>query len=264
MRVVLDMVKGLKGHNVTCDNFFTAYSLGVELKKKNLTLVGTQELPRELLQLQGRKLNSSTFAFSEDCTIVSYRPKKNKNVMVLSNMHNDNQVSDGKGRKPDIILHYNITKGGVDNLGKMTSTYSCQRMTARWPLVIFYNIIDVSAYNAYVLWTEKHPTWNARRLHKRRLFVEELGKPLVQPEMMRRKTLPRTAAAISAVERLRKDAEQPSTSGITDTDAGGKKRARYQLCVSSDNKTSVRCKKCQKYICKDHTQSYCNLCAEEI
>ncbi|KRY54586.1 hypothetical protein T03_17593 [Trichinella britovi] len=153
-------------------------------------------------------------------------------------MHNDNQVSDGKGRKPDIILHYNITKGGVDNLGKMTSTYSCQRMTARWPLVIFYNIIDVSAYNAYVLWTEKHPTWNARRLHKRRLFVEELGKPLVQPEMMRRKTLPRTAAAISAVERLRKDAEQPSTSGITDTDAGGKKRARYQLCVSSDNKTS--------------------------
>ncbi|KRX29810.1 hypothetical protein T05_779, partial [Trichinella murrelli] len=110
MRVVLDMVKGLKGHNVTCDNFFTAYSLGVELKKKNLTLVGTPELPRELLQLQGRKLNSSTFAFSEDCTIVSYRPKKNKNVMVLSNMHNDNQVCDGKGSKPDIILHYNITK----------------------------------------------------------------------------------------------------------------------------------------------------------
>ncbi|KRX28430.1 hypothetical protein T06_9678, partial [Trichinella sp. T6] len=38
--------------------------------------------------------------------------------------------------------------------------------------------------------------------------------------MMMRKTLPRTAAAKSAVERLRKDAEQPSTSGITDTDTG--------------------------------------------
>ncbi|XP_003366163.1 conserved hypothetical protein, partial [Trichinella spiralis] len=120
----------------------------------------------------------------------------------------------------------------------MTSTYSCQRMTARWPLVIFYNIIDVSAYNAYVLWTEKHPAWNVGRLHKRRLFLEELGKALVQPEMMRRKTLPRTAAAKSAVKRLRKDTEQPSTSGITDTDAGGKKRARCQLCVQSDNKTS--------------------------
>ncbi|KRY51705.1 PiggyBac transposable element-derived protein 4 [Trichinella britovi] len=155
MRVVLDMVKGLKGHNVTCDNFFTSYSLGVELKKefdfgwnckKN-----KPELPWELLQLQGRILNSSTFAFSEDCTIVSYLPKKNKNVMVLSTIHNDSQVCDGKGSKPDIILHYNSPKGGVDNLDKMTSTYSCQRMTARWPLVIFYNTIDVSAYNAYVL-----------------------------------------------------------------------------------------------------------------
>ncbi|KRY47527.1 hypothetical protein T03_9903 [Trichinella britovi] len=101
--------------NVTCDNIFTA------TEKKNLTLVGIvkknkPELPREVLQLQGRKLNSSTFAFSEDCTIVSCRPKKNKNVMVLSTMHNVNRVSDGKGGKPDIILHYNNTKGGVDNL----------------------------------------------------------------------------------------------------------------------------------------------------
>ncbi|XP_003370692.1 conserved hypothetical protein, partial [Trichinella spiralis] len=80
--------------------------------------------------------------------------------------------------------------------------------------------------------------WQPERLHKRRLFLEELGKALVQPEMMWRKTLPRTAAAKSAVERMRKDAEQSSTSGITDTDTGGKKSARCQLCVSSDNKTS--------------------------
>ncbi|KRX86190.1 hypothetical protein T12_3965 [Trichinella patagoniensis] len=39
-------------------------------------------------------------------------------------------------------------------------------MTARWPLVIFYNIIDVSAYNAYVLRTEKHPAWNVPRQTK--------------------------------------------------------------------------------------------------
>ncbi|KRZ55972.1 PiggyBac transposable element-derived protein 4 [Trichinella nativa] len=257
MRVVLDMVNGLKGHNVTYDNFFTSYALGVELKKKNLTLA-------ELATKGTATTTRQKIAFPENCTIISYLPKKNKNVLVLRTMHNVNQVCDGKGSKPDIILHYSNTEGGVDNLDKMASTYSCQGMTVRWPLVIFYNIIDVYAYNAYVLWTEKHPAWNVGRLHKRGLFVEELGKALVQPEMMMSKTLPRTAAAKSAVERLRKDAEQPSTSGITDTDTGGKKRTRCQFCVSSDNKTGVRCKKCQKYICKDHTQSYCNLCAEEI
>ncbi|KRX35412.1 Conserved oligomeric Golgi complex subunit 4 [Trichinella murrelli] len=182
-------------------------SSGTREKNQGMRVVlDMPELPRELLQLQGRKLDSSTFAFSEDCTIVSYRPKMNNNVIVLN---------------------------------KMTSTYSSQRMTARWPSVICYNIIDVSAYNAYVLWTEKHPAWNVGRLHKRRLFVEELGKALVKPEMMRRNALLRTAATKSAVERLWKDAEQPSTSGITDTDTGGKKRARCQFCVSSDNKTGT-------------------------
>ncbi|KAL1229465.1 Undecaprenyl-diphosphatase [Trichinella spiralis] len=40
MRMVLDMTKGLKGHNDTCDNFFTSYALGLELRKKKLTLLG--------------------------------------------------------------------------------------------------------------------------------------------------------------------------------------------------------------------------------
>uniref|UniRef100_A0A0K2V978 PiggyBac transposable elementderived protein 4like [Takifugu rubripes] n=1 Tax=Lepeophtheirus salmonis TaxID=72036 RepID=A0A0K2V978_LEPSM len=28
--------------------------------------------------------------------------------------------------------------------------YSCRRMTARWPLAIFHNIIDVSSYNGHL------------------------------------------------------------------------------------------------------------------
>lgn len=34
-RVVLEMTAGLKGHNITCDNFFTSYALGQELLQKN-------------------------------------------------------------------------------------------------------------------------------------------------------------------------------------------------------------------------------------
>lgn len=51
MRVVLDLTKGLKGHNVTCDNFFTSYELGQKLLKNKLTILGTirknkPELPK--------------------------------------------------------------------------------------------------------------------------------------------------------------------------------------------------------------------------
>jgi hypothetical protein len=46
---------------------------------------------------------------------------------------------------------YNHNKRGVEFLDEVIGTYSCRRMTARWPLVIFHNTIDVSSYNAYVI-----------------------------------------------------------------------------------------------------------------
>lgn len=40
-RVVLDMVQGFRGHNITCENFFTNYKLGQELLKRKLTMIVT-------------------------------------------------------------------------------------------------------------------------------------------------------------------------------------------------------------------------------
>ncbi|XP_029580542.1 piggyBac transposable element-derived protein 4-like, partial [Salmo trutta] len=40
-RVVLDVTDGLRGHNVTCDNFFTSCELSQQLLKRKITIVGT-------------------------------------------------------------------------------------------------------------------------------------------------------------------------------------------------------------------------------
>ena len=42
-RVVFDLIDGLKGHNVTMDNFFSTYELGQKMLQKNLTIVGTNK-----------------------------------------------------------------------------------------------------------------------------------------------------------------------------------------------------------------------------
>ncbi|XP_039550046.1 piggyBac transposable element-derived protein 4-like, partial [Pimephales promelas] len=204
MRVVLDMAEGLNGHNITCDNFFTSYALGEELLKKKVTMLGTvrknkPELPSELLAMKNRKVTSSMFAFTEKATVVSYCPKKGKNVLLMSTMHKDAVLSDREDRKPQMVLDYNETKGGVDNLDKVTATYSCRRMTARWPLVIFFNIIDVSAYNAFVLWREINKDWNSGKLSRRRIFLEQLGYELVKPHIERRRCLPRASTAAATV-----------------------------------------------------------------
>lgn len=80
-RVILDLVHGLKGHNITIDNFFSSYQLGQKLLSRLLTLVGTmrknkKSVPPKLLECEKLPLFKSTFAFTENTTFVSYIGRK--------------------------------------------------------------------------------------------------------------------------------------------------------------------------------------------
>jgi len=55
-------------------------------------------------------------------------------------------------KKPNIILEYNAIKDGSDTADQMLRMYSTKRMTRRWPMAIFYNMLDTSAQNAFVVW----------------------------------------------------------------------------------------------------------------
>ncbi|XP_055717372.1 piggyBac transposable element-derived protein 4-like [Salvelinus fontinalis] len=259
MRVVLDVTDGLGGNNVTCDNFVTSYELSQQLLKRKITMIGTvrknkPELPPALLAARGREAFSSKFTFTP--TLVSYLPKRNKNVVLLSTLHKTAEISDREDRKPAIILDYNHNKGGVDNLDKVIGTYSCRRMTTRGQRAIFHNIIDVSLYNAFVIWNKINPTWMPDKRNKRVLFLEQLGKTLVTPQIKRRERLLRTAALVKAVQ-VAKYCPQPPEA------AAGKMR-RCQFCPpKKDCKTNTMCCTCEKYICKvhAHTLAYCPTCA---
>ena len=69
-----------------------------------------QYMTLELLQVKDRLPLSSLFAFNQEgtVTICSYIPKKKKNVILISTMHNDDNVS-GPKSKPEIIHYYNTS-----------------------------------------------------------------------------------------------------------------------------------------------------------
>ncbi|XP_026011711.1 piggyBac transposable element-derived protein 4-like [Astatotilapia calliptera] len=159
-RVVVDLTEGLTpGRNVTCDNFFTSRELADRLyRERGHTVLGTlrsnrPEIPRELRCVKGRAVGSVE-------------------SVVLGG-----SAGRGGGR------------GGVDNLDKVVSTYSCRRKTRRWPVALFHNMVDVAAYNAFVLWREIHPDWMPGKLNRRRLFLERLGKALARPMLEARAAL---------------------------------------------------------------------------
>lgn len=259
-RVVLDMTKEieLSGRNITCDNFFTSLSLARNLLDKKLTIVGTlrknkPELPPQFTVAKGREAKSTLFGFQDDAMIASYCPKKYRIVPMLSTMHSQPDIdANSSDQKPEVILYYNATKGGVDTLDRMVRTYTCKRMTRRWPVVLFYNMIDVSAVNAFIVWLELNGESPSISVKKRRNFLLELGKELAgvntQPDLSQRVSVP----SASAQKRRNKN------------DLGNApklKRQRCSLCDrSKDKKTSLVCYICKKYVCSGHSKTICHQC----
>ncbi|KAG5891849.1 hypothetical protein JTB14_032899 [Gonioctena quinquepunctata] len=130
-RVVLDMVGHLSdGYGITTDNFFTSKSLGNKLLAKHLTLCGTVRknktfFPKEFLPSKTRPFPQSKFVFTKDRKLVSYSADKNRAVIILSTEHNTDEISDeAHSYKPEIVLHYNMTKGGVDTADKLVKEYT--------------------------------------------------------------------------------------------------------------------------------------------
>ena len=50
----------------------------------------------------------------------------------------------GETNKSQIVLKHNKTKGGVNSMDSMTHSFTSRPKSKRWPLVIFFNILDLA------------------------------------------------------------------------------------------------------------------------
>lgn len=160
MDVVLQLTEPYRGsgRNIVTDNFFTSHMLATRLLANNLTLLGTvrlhrREVPPYIKTAVNREAKTSRFVFDHEqkITLCSYIPKRNKVVLLLSSSHSGVEVSNEEHHKPLMILEYNTTKGGVDTMDENVEEFSVRRKTRRWPLLLFFNMIDVAVNNAFLL-----------------------------------------------------------------------------------------------------------------
>lgn len=63
-------------------------------------------------------------------------------------------LSDSDKKLPESVMYYNKTKAGVDAVDQMARMYSVRAGTRRWPVHVFYNILDLAAINAWVIYKE--------------------------------------------------------------------------------------------------------------
>ena len=193
-QLIKNLVEPIKGtnRNVTHNRYFTSVDLFEEHYNDNLTAVGTvipnrRHLSLSLLpkQARGGEVGSSLFAFKDNFTVVSWHPKRSKFVLLLSSLHHNSNIAESG--KPEIVEFYNKTKAGVDALDQKVRHYSTYRKTHHWPLAVFYNMLDLSAFSAYVLFKIRPPAQRiANSSHARFKFLCSHGEQLLKPNMFLR------------------------------------------------------------------------------
>lgn len=245
--------------NITADNWFSSIPLMQILTTKKLTYLGTlkknkKEIPPEFLPNKHREPGSSLYGFTKDYTLLSHVPKKCKAVVLISSSHHTEAVDD-KTKKPIMIVDYNHSKGGVDEIDKKCSIYSSSRKTRRWPMAIFYRILDLAGTNAFVLY-ESCPGAKLRRGD----FILSLARELVLPILKERvynNRLPRELR-LTIARVLGKDLPPPQLQFQPPGPAG---RKLCSICPSKlKRQTRYNCFSCKKPICLQCSSPTCKDC----
>ena len=265
-KVVLSLSSTLNktGRNITVDNYFTSKSLALKLWDNGLTLVGTikshrREVPSAARPLKDRIVHSSIFLFSRFLTLVSYVPKKNRVVNILSTQHHRKAISEqAKEKKPEALLYYNETMGGSDTFDQMISEYSCRRTTGRWTMRLFHYLIDAMMINAFIIAREVFSADDMRQRYgipkfQRRKFLEQIAASLMESQISNRALKYRSHAGVS---RRLQHSFRVSGCPIQDRISSDvNRRGRCHHCPRKlDKKTALKCYLCDKFICQNHTE----------
>ena len=90
-----------------------------------------------------------------NANLTIYKAKKAKFVYLLSSTHKTVCIDETHKKKlPETIKYYNLSKVGVDVLDQMARYHTCKSSTRRWPVAVFFNIIDCACINAFIIYRE--------------------------------------------------------------------------------------------------------------
>lgn len=262
--IVRRLVTPVRGtnRNITGDNWFSSISLAKKLlREEKLTYLGTLrknkcEVPPQFLPNKTREEKSTLFGFEEDCTLASYVPKKNRAVLLISTMHHDDAIDQetGDDKKPEMITQYNKTKIGVDLVDQLCQKYNVARNTRRWPMVLFYDLINISGINALAIYRLN----NVNTTIKRRTFIENCAWELIKDQIVHRSTLNMLPVSMRrrAKDLLGISDEQEWPPQIVNNVV-----RRCSICPRNKDKSTRKiCNKCNKFMCKEHCREICVSC----
>ncbi|CAI9533890.1 unnamed protein product [Staurois parvus] len=162
---VLSLIEPLlnQGYCITTDNFYTSPELYEVLLQNRTDAYGTVRANRRNLpSMFGKnKLKSGELVAWQKGKMIALRWQDKKDVCLMSTIHNAStvmvQTKGGKNiQKPQVVMDYNKTMGGVDRADQAMTFYPAMRKQQRkYYKKIFRHLLEQCLWNAYVLF-HKH------------------------------------------------------------------------------------------------------------
>lgn len=255
-----------KGHNITCDNWFTTCPLADKLLDHRTTIVGTMRRNRKYIPdaaktVRGRRKKSAEYFKSDDKVICSYYDKGSKPVILLSTMHLCG-INDPCGL-PEIVAFYNSTKKGTDDMDHVLRLHRSGRKSRRWPYAFVFNMVDVAMLNSSIIFKKLNRPDRDHQSNQFHInFCLDVGYELIDAHVRQNLNFKMNAKKRNAVELLGYTVpgynynSSAATSRIYST-----KKGRCVPCGrTSDKKTTMRCSTCEAFVCRKHSVSFVKCC----
>lgn len=143
------------------DNFFSGLPLFSKLFDNSTEAIGTLRSNRKGIPLEMKefklKSGESFHLYSQKYMLVKYKDKKD--IYLISTLHKDKKlVVKSKGRdveKPEIVVMYNKTMGGVDlSDSKLTSYNTTRKRMKKYYQKQFRHLIDIACLNSFILYSK--------------------------------------------------------------------------------------------------------------
>ena len=269
-KVVLSLMEGYYnyGHNLALDNFYTSPELLKALFLNHTDAYGTlrkkEGLPSDFWSWKPAKGvgEPAEIKFCDETYMVlrwndPYKTKKVKIVSMMSTKHVGDIVDAGKLhhatkqqiRKPDVIVQYNKTMGGVDNLSRVLVPYALARKGVKWYRKLAELFIDFCIYNSFIMWKKLNPNVRLTNLQFRDQLVKSIIMFHVQDEASNRSGPSEADTSNQNPLRLK----EKHFIGMIPLlpNQNKRKRKRCVRCTAMGKRTdsSYECKKCGVGLC---------------
>lgn len=237
---------------------YTSVNLALALKLNGLSLAGRvsksdKNVPR-IFRNPRKPVTSSLNGFTEDLSLISYVPERNKISVYLSNRVQD-RIDDVNSTKPEIIKAVEDSRKNVEDLHQNILNFGVDRRTRRWPLLVFFHFLNMAVMNSQTVLAEN--TGNSLPKFE---FIKQLSLSMIRRQMERRSEagyLPKDMR-----KRIRMSVDTPAMM-TTQCQSIGPSKGRCYVCTRvKDKKSSTKCHKCHLFICKEHSIVTCVCCSQ--